>query len=133
MERKQVSTGTPWESEVGYSRAVRVGAFVYIAGTTAADESGRIHDPDRPYEQAIYTLRKIEAALHAVDARLEHVVRTRMYVTNMDDAPEVTRAHYEFFHEIRPASTIVEVSRLATPEMRVEIEVDAIASDSAGV
>jgi enamine deaminase RidA (YjgF/YER057c/UK114 family) len=129
MERKQISTGTPWEASVGYSRAVRVGAFVYIAGTTAANENGQIHRPDDPYEQAAYTIRKIEAALQLVDARLEHVVRTRMYVTDMKDAPQVTKAHHEFFHAIRPASTIVEVSRLATDEMRVEIEVDAIVSD----
>ncbi|NJO39947.1 MAG: RidA family protein [Cyanobacteria bacterium CRU_2_1] len=126
MERKQVSTGTPWEAIVGYSRAVRVGAFVYVAGTTAADVNGEIQHPDDPYQQTVYILRKIESALQAVDARLEHVVRVRIYVTNIDNWQQIAKAHHEFFEQIRPVNTLVEVSRLATSDMLVEIDVDAV-------
>jgi enamine deaminase RidA (YjgF/YER057c/UK114 family) len=128
MERKLVSSGTPWEASVGYSRAVRVGHWVSVAGTTAANEQGTIISAD-PYEQAVYILQKIERALQAVDARLDHVVRTRMYLVNVDDFEAVTQAHGEVFGTIRPASTLVEVSRLAVPEMLVEIEADAIVHD----
>ncbi|MBF2001521.1 MAG: RidA family protein [Synechococcales cyanobacterium M58_A2018_015] len=126
MERQQISSGTPWEAIAGYSRAVRVGPFVYVAGTTASDASGTIQHPGQPYEQAVYILRKIEAALIAVNAELAHVVRTRVYLTNMNDWDAIAKAHGEYFGSIRPANTLVEVSRLATPEMLVEIEVDAV-------
>jgi len=125
MARHLISTGTPWETAVGYSRAVRVGNLIYISGTTAIDAEGKILSSD-PYQQTVEILKKIKAALAAVDAQMEDVVRTRLYVINMDEAAEVTKAHHEFFQMIRPASTLVEVSRLASPEMRVEIEVDAV-------
>ncbi|MBD1910862.1 MULTISPECIES: RidA family protein [unclassified Leptolyngbya] len=125
MERQNFSTGTPWESLAGYSRAVRVGPFVYVSGTTASDASGQIQHPGDLYGQAIYIYQKIEGALKAVGASLQDVVRTRVYVTNMDEWQQATRAHHEVFQDIRPANTLVEVSRLATPDMLVEIEVDA--------
>lgn len=125
MARQIISTGTPWETAVGYSRAVRVGNLVYISGTTAIDAEGKILSPE-PYQQAVEILQKIERALQAVGAELQDVVRTRMYVIDMEEASEVTKAHHKFFHTIRPASTLVEVSRLASPAMRVEIEVDAV-------
>ncbi|MDX2216014.1 MAG: RidA family protein [Oculatellaceae cyanobacterium bins.114] len=132
MERKLVSTGTPWEAIAGYSRAVRVGPFVYISGTTAADATGQIQHPGDVYGQASYIYQKIEAALQAVGATLQDVVRTRVYVTDMDEWRQVTQAHHDFFSEVRPANTLVEVSRLATPDMLVEIEVDALIA-SAGL
>ena len=125
MTRQLISTGTSWETAVGYSRAVRVGNLIYISGTTAIDAEGKVLSSD-PYQQAVEILKKIEAALQAVGAKMEDVVRTRLYVINMNEAAEVTKAHHEVFQAIRPASTLVEVSRLASPEMRVEIEVDAV-------
>jgi len=125
MERQNFSTGTPWESLAGYSRAVRIGPFVYVSGTTASDADGQIQHVGDLYGQAVYVYRKIESSLQAVGASLQDVVRTRVYVTNMDAWQQATRAHHEFFQDIRPANTLVEVSRLATPEMLVEIEVDA--------
>lgn len=130
MERKQVSTGTPWEAIAAYSRAVRVGPFVYISGTTATDQNGQILRPDDAYGQTVETLKKIEASLHAVEARLEHVVRIRVYVVNMDHWQQVAKALHEFFQDIRPTNTLVEVSRLATPEMLVEIDADALIPES---
>jgi enamine deaminase RidA (YjgF/YER057c/UK114 family) len=129
MQRQQVSTGTPWEQLAGYSRAVRVGPFIYVAGTTATNEQGQISSTD-PYEQTHHILRRIAQALEAVGASLEHVVRTRVYITNMDDWQAIARAHGEVFATIRPANTLVEVSRLAIPEMQVEIEVDAVIPDA---
>ncbi|MEL6320322.1 MAG: RidA family protein [Cyanobacteria bacterium J06626_14] len=129
MQRRCVSSGTPWEEQNAYSRVVRVGPFVYVSGTTASDASGTIQSPNDAYEQTAYILRKIETALQSVDATLEHVVRTTVYVTNMEDFPHVSRAHKEFFDAIRPANTLLEISRLATPEMLVEIAVDAVVHD----
>ncbi|HEY9816181.1 MAG TPA: RidA family protein [Candidatus Obscuribacterales bacterium] len=129
MERQHVSTGTPWETLAGYSRAVRVGPFVYVAGTTATNEKGEISSTD-PYEQTCHILQRIANALEAVGASLSHVVRTRIYITNMDDWQAVARAHGDVFADIRPANTLVEVSRLATPDMQVEIEVDAVIPDA---
>ncbi|MFK7848567.1 MAG: RidA family protein [Rhodothermales bacterium] len=126
MLRKTITTGSPWEPIVGYSRAVRVGNHVSVAGTTATDPIGNIVGKGDPYTQTKQILRNIESALRATGAKIEHVVRTRMYITDISMWEEVGRAHGEMFGEILPASTMVEVSRLIDPDMLVEIEVDAI-------
>lgn len=125
-ERRRVSARTPWGNLVGYSRAVRTGSLITISGTTAANRQGRVLGINNPYKQIVFIIRKIDAALRELGASLEDVVRTRIYTTDITRWSEIARAHRRFFGKVKPACTMVQVSRLIEPDMLVEVEAEAV-------
>lgn len=127
IKRNKIFTGTPWESKFGYARAVQVGDAVHVSGTTGTDPSGKVLAPGDLYAQTAQAIRNIESALQRLGLGLEHVVRTRIYVTQIERWEEVAKAHGEFFGQIHPATSLIGVARLIDPEMLVEIEAEAVA------